>query len=107
MRPEYRFLKHEYGISGDPMLNLFERFCDQSQGIMDAMEWSWKFLGTKVRTNRALWLGKPDQREETGRRLRRLAAELSFAPKDLPGGLRSWYRLLENHTDRALVGYAG
>ncbi len=104
---EYRFLKRELAIPADPLLGMFEDFCERAYDAMASMEWSWKLQGEDSLANRVFWLGSPDRREQTSDHLQWLARELAFEPVDLPGGLAAWHDLLDNHTDRALVSYAG
>src|SRR5262249_50721559 len=88
-------------------LTLFEIFCERAYDAMGAMEWSWKFERRRCVANRVLWLGAPGRREATSRNLRWLAGGLSLVPTDVPGGLDGWLDLLNHHTDRAIVAYAG
>lgn len=104
---EYRLLKRQLGIPQEPMLDLFERFCERAYDAMAAMEWSWKFAGQAIQSNRAFWLGAGGRRAETGRHFRWLAHELGFLAPDLPDGLSTWHRLLDTNTDRVLLGYSG
>lgn len=104
---EYRFLKHQLEIPCDALLTLFESFCERAHDSMDSMEWSWKFHGGRALANRVFWLGAPSHRASTSEHVRWLAGELALNPADLPGGLQAWFSLVEHHTERALVSYAG
>jgi hypothetical protein len=95
-------LKREARVERGPLLDVFEKFLRRARPITAEMEWSWKFRAQDVRADRICWLGAGDRREDTARLLTRLAAELGFKPSDLP-----WRDLVERHTNRALVGYAG
>jgi hypothetical protein len=107
MSSEYRHLKQALKLPPDRMLMLFESFCERSHALMDSMEWSWKFRGKQAQSNRCFWLGKGGYAEATSRQIRSLAGKLGLLPEDLPGGLKTWHYLLDQHTDRALVGYSG
>jgi hypothetical protein len=104
---EYWFLKNEHGLTTDPLLHLFETFCQRAYGVMDAMEWSWKFQGRRCLANRMFWLGSPGLKDLTSKHLKWLARELSFEPLDLQSGPLAWQQLLDIHTERAAVAYAG
>ncbi len=62
MLADYRRLKEATGLASDPMLRLFERYCDRAAGAMDTMEWSWKFAGWEAVGNRVFWLGSGHRR---------------------------------------------
>jgi len=104
---EYRFLKRELALPADPTLDLFERFSERAYGLMDAMEWSWSFKSGRCRHNRVFWLGAPGHAGATACHLKWLGRELRFEPAGLDGGLPTWHELLDCHTERAAVAYAG
>ncbi len=100
-------LKSEMVPASDPMLRLFESFCERAQEAQHAMEWSWKFVGSTIQSNRAFWLGAGERRRATSTHIKWLAGELGFEAKGLPGGLAAWHNILDERTQRVLVGYSG
>ncbi|HEY0135152.1 MAG TPA: hypothetical protein VGB85_13785 [Nannocystis sp.] len=104
---EYHLLKRQLGLVDDPLLHLFERFCERAYAAMDTMEWSWKFSGSQVLANRVFWLGAGGHREATGRHLLWLTDALGLRAEGHPGGLAAWRELVGHGIERALVAYAG
>jgi hypothetical protein len=103
---QYRQLKSELGLTHDPVLGLFERYCARARGALDSMEWSWKFQGEQALANRVFWLGAGGCRVETGGHLNWLIGELGITPAALVGA-SEWGEILRVHMERALVSYAG
>jgi len=104
---EYQHLKRQLGLPGDPLLDLFERFCERAHAALDTMEWSWKFSGPQVLADRVFWLGAGGHREVTSRHLLWLADALGLRAEGHPGGFEAWKELVRHGTERALVAYAG
>lgn len=104
---EYQHLKRQLGLPGDPLLDLFERFCERAHAALDTMEWSWKFSGPQVLADRVFWLGAGGHREATSRHLLWLADALGLRADGHPGGFEAWAELVRHGTERALVAYAG
>jgi len=107
MPREYEQLKRTSDVLDDPLLTVFERYCEEAATATDALEWSWKLVGWQALSNRVYWLGAGGRTEVTARALEWLASELAFGGGDLDGGLAAWRAIVRGGLDRALVAYAG
>ena len=95
MLTEYRTLKRLHRLPADPLLTLFERYCDRAAPAFGAMEWSWKIMPDAVLANRIYWLGASDERAVTAKAITWLLSVLGTAPSAV------------GDFDRVLVAYAG
>ena len=85
---EYRSLKRRLAMPEEPLLNLFEGYCEAGLDTIEDMEWSCKVVGRTVYANRFAWLGRADRTRETAHNVKRLLGELDFKPSGLPGSPR-------------------